>query len=614
MDPGRTGGGDLDIRVLTHPHQRAAVRSLAHALVHELQAMHVPATLAADGYPDDADDRSVFVVICPEVLHGLTGTDIAGRSDLFARTIVVLADDSALLAPDEAMSWYGAAGGVLATDPGVVARLVEHGVDARRLLPGRTTAWAADGPGRQVDVVSVGSASPDRGRVLARCADVLSRVETALWFEDGPHAPPDPTSPLRGARVGLLVHDDGGRDRFDWLGAWIAMHAGAVVLTQRAGGVAPLVAGEQFVSGSEGSLPDVLAALLEDDGVRERVAAAATAWLDAHPLSDGAAQLVEVASALTGRRAPWSGMHLPTRPRGRDQPRALTDSEDASVVRRVLREVRLDLMELRRAQDRAEARSGGGAGEDTTELWSSQGDSRPRVSVLTAVYQHAHHVTEALESVAGSRFRDLEVVVVDDGSRDGSSEAVLAFARAHPEVPVRLLRHGVNRGLGAARNTALEHARGELVFVLDADNTVRVDGIGRLVAALDADPGAAMAYGVLDSFDVHGPAGVLNAYEWDAERFRTGNYIDAMALSRAHRVRDLGGFTTDRRLYGWEDFDLWCGFAGRGWRGVRVPTFVARYRSSPTSMVSISDYSHHAPYAALVERHPELMRGIVPPL
>jgi glycosyltransferase involved in cell wall biosynthesis len=61
-----------------------------------------------------------------------------------------------------------------------------------------------------------------------------------------------------------------------------------------------------------------------------------------------------------------------------------------------------------------------------------------------------------------------EVIVVDDGSRDGSAEAVEAFATRFPDI-VRLVRHDRNRGKGAAVRTAIEHARGEFVVIQDAD-------------------------------------------------------------------------------------------------------------------------------------------------
>ena len=66
--------------------------------------------------------------------------------------------------------------------------------------------------------------------------------------------------------------------------------------------------------------------------------------------------------------------------------------------------------------------------------------------------------------------------------------------------------------------------------------------------------------------------------DWDPERLAWGNYVDAAALIRRRLLVEVGGYATDPRLYGWEDFDLWCTFAGRRLHGVRVPEIVARYR------------------------------------
>jgi len=98
---------------------------------------------------------------------------------------------------------------------------------------------------------------------------------------------------------------------------------------------------------------------------------------------------------------------------------------------------------------------------------------------------------------------------------------------------------------------------------------------------MDDTPTAAFAYGIIEQFGTDGPSGLMSYVGWDPGRLRYGNFVDAMAMVRRRSVLEVGGYVTDPRLYGWEDFALWCTFADRGWEGVRVPEIVARYRLAP---------------------------------
>jgi glycosyltransferase involved in cell wall biosynthesis len=89
-----------------------------------------------------------------------------------------------------------------------------------------------------------------------------------------------------------------------------------------------------------------------------------------------------------------------------------------------------------------------------------------KVSVLIATYNRAYIIREALESVLAQTFRDIEIVLVDDGSTDNTLEIVEAFGCDK----LRYIRHEKNRGCSAACNTAIEAARGELVAFLDSDD------------------------------------------------------------------------------------------------------------------------------------------------
>jgi glycosyl transferase family 2 len=88
-----------------------------------------------------------------------------------------------------------------------------------------------------------------------------------------------------------------------------------------------------------------------------------------------------------------------------------------------------------------------------------------RVSVIVPLYNKALYVTRALDSIAAQTFEDFEVIVVDDGSTDGSHE----HASAHPDKRVRVV-HQSNAGPGSARNRGIAEARGDLLAFLDADD------------------------------------------------------------------------------------------------------------------------------------------------
>jgi len=110
------------------------------------------------------------------------------------------------------------------------------------------------------------------------------------------------------------------------------------------------------------------------------------------------------------------------------------------------------------------------------------------VSVVVPVFDRARVVGDALRSLLVQTWRDLEVVVVDDGSGDDG----VAVAEAFGDPRVRIVRHGANRGIPHARNTGLEAARGRYVAWLDSDDVARPERIATQVGFLEANPDVAL--------------------------------------------------------------------------------------------------------------------------
>ncbi|MBI5027472.1 MAG: glycosyltransferase family 2 protein, partial [Actinobacteria bacterium] len=95
--------------------------------------------------------------------------------------------------------------------------------------------------------------------------------------------------------------------------------------------------------------------------------------------------------------------------------------------------------------------------------------TEPLVSVVVPVFNVERWLPRCLDSLLAQDHRPLEVIAVDDGSRDGSADVLRRYAAAHAEVRVVLQEH---RGLGPARNAALTLATGEYVTMVDADDWI----------------------------------------------------------------------------------------------------------------------------------------------
>jgi hypothetical protein len=636
----------MKIAFVLAPRQNHFFVELVDAIRDELDQLGVATRTVVGDFPPE-EPGLVYVLTPPHewfALHGLWNPPTPRQ---LRRTLLLCCeqpgtsyfDDNAALAPF--------AGALFDISGLGVEELRRHGLRPHHFQLGWTRTWSTveahelhddATAGRDVDVLHLGVYSDRRATALAAGATALApwNAHLVLAHTDAPntHARAnfvvdgDKLALLRRTKVLLNLHQDE-RPYFEWMRVVQAMSQGCCVVSERAIGMAPLEPGEHLVAASARGATIVAAGLLEDEPLRARVAAAGYAAVrEQIPLRHAVAQLADVAQQLA--HSPGSPLARPL-PQLTSPPATVLDLDErfpgprdddpelrqTATTRQALKDVRLELIELRRELQRVRRERDGDAQlaevvvDAVTDGWRAH--EPRRVSTITALYNHAEHVEAALESVLAGSWTDVELVVVDDGSTDGSNAAVRRFMARHPDVPVLLARHPVNRGLGHARNTALELARGELAFVLDADNEVHVHGLRRLVGQLDVAPQADFAYGILERFDARGPVGLVSCYPWEPRRLRNGNYIDAMALWRRDAIRTLGAYTTDSRLHGWEDYDLWCRCAERDVEGAFVMQLVARYRSTLHSMLSTTNLSTATAYSVLCERYPTLMDGVVPP-
>jgi glycosyltransferase involved in cell wall biosynthesis len=111
------------------------------------------------------------------------------------------------------------------------------------------------------------------------------------------------------------------------------------------------------------------------------------------------------------------------------------------------------------------------SGSEAHELTSGDGQDRSFVSVIIIFLDAERFIREAIESVFAQTHDNWELLLVDDGSTDGSRSFALRYAEEHPD-KVRYLEHAnrQNKGMSASRNLGIANAKGEYIAFLDADD------------------------------------------------------------------------------------------------------------------------------------------------
>jgi glycosyltransferase involved in cell wall biosynthesis len=238
----------------------------------------------------------------------------------------------------------------------------------------------------------------------------------------------------------------------------------------------------------------------------------------------------------------------------------------------------------------------------------------PLVSVLVPVYNGAAFLRDAVASARQQTHQNLEVLVVDDGSTDDSF--ALASEMAREDSRIKIFRQ-TNAGTQVARNTALEHAQGDFVALLDQDDVWLPEKLSRQIEVFQQDSRANLVF--------------TNYWHWDGTRDLdlryacrnkfpegevTGRLIrwclfQASAMMVRHQsIKQVGGFDPDLLVTG--DWDLWLRIAETGcWaRGIWEP--MMRYRLWPgnasKNVIRTTEENVHILEKALTRAQPEWRR------
>jgi GT2 family glycosyltransferase len=229
------------------------------------------------------------------------------------------------------------------------------------------------------------------------------------------------------------------------------------------------------------------------------------------------------------------------------------------------------------------------------ETRNTQHASRPSplVTVVIPSWNGAHHLPACLESLQRQTYPQVEVIVADNGSTDGSLDLL---ARDYPKV--RVLALGQNLGFTGACNAGMQAARGDLVILLNNDTEADPRWLEEVVAAFQRHPEAGIVASKMLLFDqrdtfhtagdfyrMDGVPGNRGVWQKDTGQYDTEEYVfSACGGSAAYRKAMLEevGLLDEDFFYSCEDLDLAWRAQLAGWRCIYAPRAIVYHKLSTT--------------------------------
>lgn len=209
----------------------------------------------------------------------------------------------------------------------------------------------------------------------------------------------------------------------------------------------------------------------------------------------------------------------------------------------------------------------------------------PRFSIILATYNRAYCLAKAVDSVLKQDYPHYELLIVDDGSTDGTQDLLEErYAKELASQQIRYIPLACNQGVCAARNEALRQAANPWICYIDSDNFIKEHYLSTFVQAMKANPKKRTFYA--DFIAEHSQ--VILSENFDFQRLLIGNYID-LGVFVHHRsaYSKLGGYDLNlRRLVDW---DLIIRYT-RKYKPIHIKEVVMVYDDSESeSRISVSE-------------------------
>ncbi len=241
----------------------------------------------------------------------------------------------------------------------------------------------------------------------------------------------------------------------------------------------------------------------------------------------------------------------------------------------------------------------------------------PKVSIVIPAYNVEAYILDTLRSVIDQTFLDFEVLVVNDGSTDRTSEVITQFIQQDSRFKIL---HKPNGGLSSARNFGIRHAEGKYIALLDGDDLYLPNKLATHIEVLDRNPSVGVVYSASQAIRENGDPTWMTLsgkplYTNILKSLLCKNFVGhgSNGIFRKEIISEIGDF--DESLKCVEDLDFWLRVAGTKWRFHRVPSVQCCYRVRAAGLSFNLDRMQETQYQVMqsaYQRHPELSTTIEP--
>lgn len=192
----------------------------------------------------------------------------------------------------------------------------------------------------------------------------------------------------------------------------------------------------------------------------------------------------------------------------------------------------------------------------------------PLISLIITNYNYSDYIGQAVESALSQTYQNIELIIINDGSTDKSDYVIKKYLEKNPQIKYI---NQENLGANVSRNIGIDIAKGEYLFLLDADNWLNEDHIAKLYKTA-SDTNADIVYTNLQHFGKDNE--ILEVPEFDIDILKVTNFIDTSTLIKKDSIgRSRFDVWLNRKSS--QDWDFFLGLALRGLKIVKAPRNVS---------------------------------------